>query len=395
MAATWRANTFLLVSFPVGIATFAFLVTAITLGVSLAIVWVGVPILAATLVASRWLARFERRRVGFALAQPVQSSYRAPHRRGMLGWLHTAIGDAATWKDLLWLLILLPALGLAGFTIAICAWGTGLGLLTLPAWYSAVGDPGVDLGALDVDTIDEAWIGIPVGLVVLTLAVPLTRGAAVLALVIAALLALLRLLALQLGAEDELVGLAGRREGVDGDEVLHATFGGEAPRAGLRVRVALAVGREDTGAAVGPAGDVGAARGVLLAGVRCLLQAERVLRPRRKAPHVDAQLVVAPAVDEVRPAELVVGVGAIGADRLERPLVHLRALCGTRLGSVGYEGQRDQREHCDQLLQLVPPRWVLALQNARRRWKLDGRGPKQHRDPDPRVRSSGPLLRHP
>jgi signal transduction histidine kinase len=179
MAATWRGNLYLLVSFPVGIATFTFLVSAISIGLSLAIVWVGVPILAATLVASRWLARFERRRVALALAEPVPSGYLQPHRRGMLGWLHTALGDAATWKDLLWLSILLPVLGLAGFTIALCAWGTGFGLLLLPAWYSAAGDPGVDLGALTVDTLDEAWIGIPVGLVVLTLAVPLTRGAGI------------------------------------------------------------------------------------------------------------------------------------------------------------------------------------------------------------------------
>ena len=179
MAATWRANTFLLVSFPVGIATFVFLVTAISIGLGLAIVWVGLPILAATLVVSRWLARFERRRVALALAEPVQSGYLTPHRRGMLGWLHTAIVDTATWKDLLWLMILLPLLGLVGFIIAVCAWGTGLGLVTLPAWYSATGDPGVDLGALNVDTLDEAWIGIPVGLVVLTLAVPLTRGAGI------------------------------------------------------------------------------------------------------------------------------------------------------------------------------------------------------------------------
>ena len=190
MAATWRGNLFLLISFPVGAATFTFLFTAIAVGVSLAIVWVGLPILAATLVASRWLARFERRRVGFALAEPVPSGYLQPHRRGMMGWLRTAIGDTATWKDLLWLLILLPALGLAGFTIAICAWGAGLGLLLLPAWYSAVGGTGVDLGALNVNTLDEAWIGIPVGLVVLTLAVPLTRGAGIgLALLGRALLA--------------------------------------------------------------------------------------------------------------------------------------------------------------------------------------------------------------
>ncbi len=179
MAATWRGNTYLLVSFPVGVATFTFLVTAISVGLGLAIVWVGLPILAGTLVASRWLARFERRRAAYALSEPIPSGYLEPHRRGVLGWLHTAIGDTATWKDLLWLMILLPLLGLAGFTVAVCCWGTGLGLLLLPAWYWALGDTGVDLGAVNVDTLDEAWLGIPVGIVVLTLAVPLTRAAGI------------------------------------------------------------------------------------------------------------------------------------------------------------------------------------------------------------------------
>ncbi len=176
MAATWRGNTYLLASFPVGIATFVFLVTGISIGIGLAIVWVGVPILMAMLAASRWLARFERRRAAIVLGAPIPTSYLTPHRRGILGWLHTAIADAATWKDLLWLGILLPALGLAGFTIAVCSWGAGLGLLVLPAWYRAVGGTGVDLGALNVNTLDEAWIGIPFGLVVLTITVPLTRG---------------------------------------------------------------------------------------------------------------------------------------------------------------------------------------------------------------------------
>jgi signal transduction histidine kinase len=73
----------------------------------------------------------------------------------------------------------LPVLGLAGFTIVVCIWGTGLGLLFLPAWYWAVGDTGVDLGALNVDTLDEAWIGIPIGLLILAITVPLTRGAGI------------------------------------------------------------------------------------------------------------------------------------------------------------------------------------------------------------------------
>jgi signal transduction histidine kinase len=175
MAATWRGNIYLLGSFPIGIATFVLLVTLICLGVSLSIIWVGVPILAATIVAMRWLARGERRRAGHALGGPIPTSYLQPHRRGLLGWLHTAVGDSATWKDLLWLMILLPALGLAGFTIQVSTWCTGLGLLFLPTWYWAVGDTGVDLGALNVDTLDESWIGIPAGLVVLAIAVPLTR----------------------------------------------------------------------------------------------------------------------------------------------------------------------------------------------------------------------------
>jgi signal transduction histidine kinase len=176
MAATWRGNTYLLVSFPVGLATFVFLFTMYSVGVALAIVWVGIPILAATFVAQRWLARFERRRAAITLGEPIPASYLQPHRRGMLGWIHTAIGDSATWKDMLWLILVLPVLGLAGFTLAVCTWGAGLGLLFLPAWYWIVGDTGVDLGALNVDTLDEAWIGIPFGLVVLTITVPLTRG---------------------------------------------------------------------------------------------------------------------------------------------------------------------------------------------------------------------------
>jgi signal transduction histidine kinase len=179
MAATWRGNTYLLVSFPVGIATSAFLFTMFSLGVALAIVWVGIPILAATLVAMRWMARFERRRAAIALREPIPTSYLQPHRRGMLGRIHTAIGDAATWKDMLWLVLVLPVLGLAGFTLAVSLWGTALGLVFLPAWYWAVGDTGVDLGVVNVNTLDEAWIGIPVGLVLLTFTVPLTRLAGI------------------------------------------------------------------------------------------------------------------------------------------------------------------------------------------------------------------------
>src|SRR5207244_13647364 len=85
MPGTWRANVYLVVYFVVGVATFTFLVTAISLGVGLLIVWVGLPILLGTLWATRGLATVERRRVGWLLAEPIPSAYLPPHRPGILG----------------------------------------------------------------------------------------------------------------------------------------------------------------------------------------------------------------------------------------------------------------------------------------------------------------------
>jgi signal transduction histidine kinase len=177
MAATWRGNTYLFASFPIGTASFVFFLTMLILGISLAIVWVGVPILALTLVAARGMAHLERRRASAVLAEPIPSSYLRPERSGPIGRLLTALGDAATWKDLLWLLVVLPVLGLAGFTLAVCAWGTALGTLSLPAWYWALGERGVDYGIVSVNTIEEALLCVPIGLLLAAVAAPLTRGA--------------------------------------------------------------------------------------------------------------------------------------------------------------------------------------------------------------------------
>src|SRR6476619_8673089 len=100
----------------------------LSLGISLLIIWVGIPILMATVASTRWFARGERRRAGWLLREPIPSLYLPSQRRGMLAYLHTAVGDAAIWKDMLWLLILLPILGLAGFVLVVTAWGVALGM---------------------------------------------------------------------------------------------------------------------------------------------------------------------------------------------------------------------------------------------------------------------------
>jgi signal transduction histidine kinase len=177
MPGTWRANEYLVVSFLAGLATFTLFVTAISIGVGLLIVWVGVPILVATLAASRGVASLERRRAARVLGEPIAAAYLPAHPAGLLGRLHTALGDGAVWKDLLWLVVVLPALGLAGFTLLVCLWGTAIGTVLMPAWYWAIPAPGIDWGLFTIDTLGEAFAVVPVGLVLLAVAVPVTRAA--------------------------------------------------------------------------------------------------------------------------------------------------------------------------------------------------------------------------
>jgi signal transduction histidine kinase len=160
-------NTFYLTaSFVVGTFTFCCLLTALICGVTLVIVWVGLPILAGTAVVARSLATLERHRAGALLGEAIPEPYAPPPESGVVRRARAVVADVATWKDLAWLLILLPALGLAGFTIAVSMWGASLGTMTLPAWYWALdSEGGVDYGLLSVDTAREAWLLVPVGVI--------------------------------------------------------------------------------------------------------------------------------------------------------------------------------------------------------------------------------------
>ena len=177
MPGVWRSNAYILASFPIGGVTFVYFVTMLSLGTSLLIVWVGIPVLVATVASTKWFARGERRRAGWLLRQPILSLYLPPHRRGMLGYLHTAIGDSAVWKDLLWLLILLPVFGLCAFTLAVTFWATALGMIFMPVWSWSI-PGGIDWGLFTIDTLPEAFAVAPLGLVLFAITIPFTRALA-------------------------------------------------------------------------------------------------------------------------------------------------------------------------------------------------------------------------
>ena len=66
---------------PLGIAWFTFLITALSVGLSLVIVMLGIPILAVSLLVWRWGADTERERAALVLGAPIRRPARGRRAR--------------------------------------------------------------------------------------------------------------------------------------------------------------------------------------------------------------------------------------------------------------------------------------------------------------------------
>lgn len=130
---TWAELLYALLGLPIGIAGFVFTVTTISVSGGLIVTFVGLPLLAATGLASRYLGsglrKLSNSLVGTAVAPPQR--FRAGP--GMFGWLASCLMDGTAWRARLYLLLRLPV-GIAGFVIAVAFYSYGLGGVTYPIW---------------------------------------------------------------------------------------------------------------------------------------------------------------------------------------------------------------------------------------------------------------------
>ena len=153
---------YLLLSFPLGIFYFVFLVTSLALGLGLAITWFGIPILVGAIALSYAFAAFERS-VAIAMLRveitPMQAAKTPP---GLWGKLRALFVNPVTWKGIAYLLIKFP-LGVVSFVILVVLAALSLALLLAPLYYQL---PGVQIGwpgGLAVDTLSEALVATVVG----------------------------------------------------------------------------------------------------------------------------------------------------------------------------------------------------------------------------------------
>lgn len=170
------ALAYLVMNLPVGIASFVFVVTTMSVGVSTVIIWVGLAVLALAMLGMRGMATLERLRVHGMLGTYVASPYRPAGDKGR--W-RSRVKDPATWKDMVYLLLMLP-LGIAEFTIMVVLWSVSLYLTLLPLYWNWIPtDWQIVLWDQPVVTVDSWLDTLPfagLGVLVLALAITTTKA---------------------------------------------------------------------------------------------------------------------------------------------------------------------------------------------------------------------------
>jgi hypothetical protein len=126
----------LVVALPLGVLYFVFLVAGISLGIGLAVIFVGLFILLGVMAGARGLAAAERGLISGMLGAPVEAPP-APAREGGL-WRRAGalMGDPGTWKSMLYLLLRFP-LGIFSFSVAVSLVAVSLALIAAPLYYLA------------------------------------------------------------------------------------------------------------------------------------------------------------------------------------------------------------------------------------------------------------------
>jgi hypothetical protein len=175
---TWLNLLFQVLAFPLGLFYFIFLVTGLSVGLGLVIIWVGIPIL--LVVAGAWwlFGACERLQAKHLLGAAVSAPPRTWETvNGVWGKLKAHFGSGSTWRDLLYLLAKL-AFGVVSFTLLVTllsilfwlvafpiayywdihlvSWGNGRGW-TPPLWLAILAIPGAILNVFLSLHIVNGW----------------------------------------------------------------------------------------------------------------------------------------------------------------------------------------------------------------------------------------------
>ncbi|WP_182878995.1 sensor histidine kinase [Microbispora sp. H10949] len=128
-------TVYVLIGFPLAAITFVLTVGGLSAGAGLLVVWLGVPILALTLLMARGMGDVERLRMRPVLGRelPRPRYPRAPEGAGILRRTVTPLAGGQPWLDALHGLLAFPV-AVAAFCVTVTWWAVSLFGLTYPLY---------------------------------------------------------------------------------------------------------------------------------------------------------------------------------------------------------------------------------------------------------------------
>ncbi len=163
---TYLNLVYLFLTFPLGLIYFIILVTGISLGIGLLIVWVGFLILAAVLALSWAFTIFERQLAINLLQVQIQQKPSTPvPGETILHQLKRLVTNAQTWKGMLYLFLKFP-LGTITFSVAVTLLALSFGLILAPLIYQLVP---MNFFYVPIDNLSLALIMMVIGIFLLPL----------------------------------------------------------------------------------------------------------------------------------------------------------------------------------------------------------------------------------
>jgi len=133
-AQSWAELVYVLLDLAPAIGFFVVVVTLLSVGIGLSIIYIGVPIVALALLVAR-LGGLTQRALALALLDlpTVAPGWMEPRRPGPISALGAVLRDPAGWRAVAYLFIKI-ALAPVTFGVAVGFYGYGFGALSYPIW---------------------------------------------------------------------------------------------------------------------------------------------------------------------------------------------------------------------------------------------------------------------
>ncbi len=160
----WRAAVYLLTGCIPGTLGLAILTTTLIVGGVLSAVLIGLPMLAAVAFVGVPIAGVERWRLRLIDPRPIEDPHRPPHQGGVVGWVRTRAQEAATWRELVYTLLLVTLLWPLDLAAVLGPVGVSLGMITAPAPVLIAGGQRELWPGMTISTPNQALIAFVAGL---------------------------------------------------------------------------------------------------------------------------------------------------------------------------------------------------------------------------------------